>query len=78
MNNGITWESITTVRKPITALKPMTAPLWPSGEYTWDLPEVLSGRPKTKCKIKVVLKSATGATLGSDVSDAVFTITNDF
>jgi hypothetical protein len=76
MNNGTTWKTITTVPKPTTALKPMTAPLWPSGEYEWTTLPVVQG-PKTKCRVKVVLKSAKGVTLGSDVSDAVFTITNE-
>jgi len=73
-NNGITWILIETL-KPITTPNSFIAPAWPAVEYGWTVPPV-SG-PKTKCKVKIVLKSATGVTLGSDVSDAVFTITND-
>ena len=40
--------------------------------YEWAVPEVI--KRKTKCKVRVVLKDAGGVTLGSDVSDAYFTI----
>jgi hypothetical protein len=40
--------------------------------YEWTVPEVV--KRKTKCKVKVVLKGEGGVTLGSDVSDAYFTI----
>jgi hypothetical protein len=74
-NNGTTWLPITTL-KPITTPNSITGSDWPPVEHGWTVPDVPA--EKTKCKVKVVLKSATGATLGSDVSDAVFTITNDF
>jgi hypothetical protein len=74
MNNGTTWKPITTL-KPIATVATITGILWPAVEYEWTtIPTVTA--PKTKCKVKIVLKSSTGATLGSDVSDAVFTITN--
>lgn len=76
-NNGTTWLPIETL-KPITTedSKSLTGSEWPPVEYSWSVPNVPG--EKTKCKVKVVLKSATGATLGSDVSDAIFTITSDF
>ena len=40
--------------------------------HEWTVPEVV--KRKTKCKVKVVLKDAGGVTLGSDVSDAYFTV----
>ena len=40
------------------------------GTYNWTVPNVSS----TKCKVKVILKDASGITVGSDVSDKVFTI----
>jgi hypothetical protein len=71
-NNGITWTLITTLKPITTTPNSLIVPAWPSGDYGWTVPPV--AEPKTKCKVKVVLKSATGATLGSDVSDTVFTI----
>jgi hypothetical protein len=62
-NGGTTWTSITTLT---------------DGELTsheWTVPAVTS--PKTKCKVKVVLKDEVGANLGSDVSDGFFTISNE-
>ena len=41
-----------------------------TGSFPWEVPWVSS----TKCKVKVVLKDASGRTVGSDVSDKVFTI----
>jgi beta propeller repeat protein len=38
--------------------------------YSWRVPNVSS----TKCKVKVVLKDASGVNVGTDVSDKVFTI----
>ena len=40
------------------------------GSFNWKVPNVLSSR----CKVKVVLKNASGNIVGSDVSDKVFTI----
>ncbi len=59
LNSGTTW-------KPITTL-----PGNP-GTYLWTVPSVTA--PKTKCKVKVVLIDAAGATIGSDISDGLFTI----
>jgi uncharacterized delta-60 repeat protein len=43
-----------------------------SGRFEWTLPQFPDD--KTRCKIKVVLKSADGKTLGTDVSEGTFTI----
>jgi hypothetical protein len=60
LNGGTTW-------------KPVTTPLAGNpGGYSWTVPGVSA--PKTKCKVKVVLRNSAGATIGSDVSDALFTI----
>jgi hypothetical protein len=40
------------------------------GTYNWAVPNVSS----TKCKVKVILKDASGINIGTDVSDKVFTI----
>jgi hypothetical protein len=40
------------------------------GNYNWTVPSVSS----TKCKVKVILKDANGASIGTDVSDKFFTI----
>ena len=40
------------------------------GSYLWTVPNISS----TKCKVKVILKDANGANVGTDVSDNVFTI----
>jgi len=42
------------------------------GFYEWIAPDV--PKTKSKCKVKVVLKDANGNTVGSDTSDAYFTI----
>ena len=41
-----------------------------TASYSWRVPNVLS----TKCKVKVILKDASGVNVGTDVSDKVFTI----
>jgi hypothetical protein len=60
LDNGVTWKPITTIK---------------GGDpeyYLWNnVPTV----EKTKCKVKVVLRDATGKTVGSDISDSTFTIT---
>ncbi len=40
--------------------------------YNWTIPSVPS--TKSKCKVKVILKDASGVNVGTDVSDKVFTI----
>ena len=40
--------------------------------YDWTVPPV--SKQKTKCQVKVVLKSASGKTMGKDTSDDYFTI----
>jgi hypothetical protein len=63
-NGGTTW-------KLIEALPGTFSP----GPYTrpWIVPGVGTD-PKTKCKVKVVLKDSNGLTLGSDTSDAYFAV----
>jgi hypothetical protein len=63
MDGGLTWPAIVTI--------PVTGP----ADYSygaWAVPAVTS--QKTACKVKVVIKSSTGAVLASDTSDANFTI----
>jgi hypothetical protein len=43
------------------------------GSYSWTIPSV--AKPKTRCKVRVVLRDAGGIALGTDASDAYFTIT---
>ena len=54
--------------------KPINTGADPSddGSFLWTVPKVAS--EKKNCKVKIVLKNASGKTLGSDVSDGVFTI----
>jgi hypothetical protein len=62
-NNGTTWTLITALAGDETS-------------YEWtSVPTVTT--PKTKCKVKVVLRDASGTSLGSDGSDDYFTITNE-
>jgi len=58
LNNGINWKPIDTLSENL-------------GVYNdWIIPTASS----PNCKVKVVLKDASGAVVGSDVSDGVFTI----
>jgi hypothetical protein len=57
--DGTTWK----------AIKTLTGNL---GGYNWTVPSVPS--TKTKCKVKVILKDASGVAVGGDISDKVFTI----
>jgi len=41
------------------------------GSYSWS---VLPSANSANCKVKVILKDAYGNTIGTDVSDEVFTI----
>ena len=60
-NGGATWKTLT--KDPDNF-----------GSYAWSvLPPV--GAPKYNCKVKVILKNASGGTLASDMSDSYFTIT---
>ena len=59
VNKGRSWHPIATLTGSFE-------------NYEWTVPEVV--KKKTKCKVKVVLKDAGGVTVGSDVSDAYFTI----
>jgi hypothetical protein len=60
LNNGLTWKTIDTSVDSAN-----------DGSFTWNVPTVTS--PKNNSKVKIVLKDASGNTVGSDVSD-VFTI----
>jgi uncharacterized delta-60 repeat protein len=61
LNDGIVWKPIDTTTDRLN-----------DGVFLWTVPPVSA--IKTKCKVKITLKGASGATLGSDTSDAVFTI----
>jgi hypothetical protein len=81
---SITWEANETAR-PVAKV---TLSFTKDGGVTWVTIKTLMGNPKshewkvptvikarTKCKVKMVLKDAAGVNIGSDVSDAYFTIT---
>jgi hypothetical protein len=61
LDGGVTWKAITTYTGGNNP-----------GTHPWTVPTVSTS--KTKCKVKVVLKDSAGNTIGSDVSDAFFTI----
>ncbi len=65
VDGGTTWKKIRTLESG----------LYPPGPYE-ELVELSPGLQitKTKCKIKVVLKDQAGNTVGTDKSDAFFTI----
>ena len=59
-NNGVTWLPIKTIK----GSNP--------GTYDWTVPSLTTA--KTNCKVKVVLRDSAGNSVGSDVSDQVFTM----
>ena len=59
VNKGRSWHPVATLTGSFRS-------------YEWTVPEVV--KRKNKCKVKVVLKGAEGVILGSDVSDAYFTV----
>jgi hypothetical protein len=59
VNGGTTWKKIDALSEN-------------PGTYSWPVPNVPV--QKTKCLVKVTLKDAAGTTIGTDVSDAFFTI----
>lgn len=61
LDNGVTWKAINTKADPSD-----------DGSFLWTVPDV--AKEKDNCKLKIILKDASGMTLGSDVSDGVFTI----
>jgi hypothetical protein len=61
LNDGRTWKKIDT-----------TGDTADDGSFIWNVPDV--AKQKDHCKVKIVLKDAFGNTVGSDVSDGVFTI----
>jgi hypothetical protein len=66
LNGGVNWN-------PIETLKQGPYPPADNYIYPWTPPSV-GTTPKTKCKVKVVLKDAAGNVVGSDTSDGFFTI----
>ncbi len=60
-NGGTTWEKITSFSGGSNP-----------GTYAWTVPSV--GKSKSKCKVRVRLKDASGNSLGKDASDGYFTI----
>jgi hypothetical protein len=64
-NGGATWILIKTLKDPSYLTEG-------THDYSWTVPVVKS--PKYKCKVKVVLKDASGSTVGRDASDSYFTI----
>jgi hypothetical protein len=64
-NGGTTWKPIETLSGDTYPPDPYSRP--------WTVPEV-GASPKNKCKVKVVLKDASGKVVGSDTSEAFFTI----
>ena len=62
LDNGVTWKPF--LSQPAVGSDP--------GSHTVQFPTV--GRDKSKCKVKVVLKDINNITVGSDVSNQVFTI----
>ena len=61
LNNGRRWMRIDTAADSVD-----------DGSFIWNVPNVPN--QKNNCKVKIVLKDASGNTVGSDVSDGVFTI----
>jgi hypothetical protein len=59
INGGVSWKAIKTLKSN-------------TGSYDWTVPTI--SNLSTGCKIKVVLKSAGGTTVGNTVSSGVFTI----
>jgi hypothetical protein len=77
----ITWRTNRTIR-PVASVKLLYSI---NGGSTWKLIKTITGNPgsynstvpyvsSSSCKVKVVLKDAGGVTLGSDISDGVFSI----
>jgi hypothetical protein len=59
LNGGTTW-------KPIGSLTELVS------ETTWTLPDIATD--KNKCKVKIVLKDATGRKIGTDTSNTYFKV----
>jgi YD repeat-containing protein len=65
INGGTTWPLIKVLpEQPGDPINP--------GIYNWTVPTV--SNPKYQCKVKVILKKASGTVVGSDTSDSYFTI----
>jgi hypothetical protein len=64
LNNGFTWHALSD-NLPGNTLY-----------FDWTTPNV--SEPKTKCKVKIVLRDSGGKIVGSDVSDGNFTILPEF
>lgn len=63
VDGGVTWKTIYTDTTNITQ---------GTYDFPWTVPPVAGS--KAKCKVKVVIKSAGGVVLGTDVSDGFFPI----
>ena len=59
INGGSTWKTIATLTGN-------------PGSYDWTVPAVSGAKPN--CKVRVTLLDSAGASLGKDLSDAVFTM----
>ncbi|MBI5097882.1 MAG: S8 family serine peptidase [Nitrospirae bacterium] len=64
-DGGVTWIPIKTIEENFSQNA--------AYEYLWDTIPVVS-KPKNKCKVRVILKDSSGAVLGIDASDGLFTI----
>ena len=63
-DGGTTWKLIDT----LTDISPPGP-----DSYPWTVPAV-GANPKTRCKVKIVLKDVSSKTVGVDISDSSFTI----
>ena len=61
LNNGLTWKKIDTSGDSAD-----------DGSFIWNVPPVAN--QKNSCKVKILLKDTYANTVGSDMSDGVFTI----
>jgi hypothetical protein len=61
LDGGATWKKIDMSADPSN-----------DGSFSWTIPPVTTD--KTKCKVKILLKDSANNSVGSDMSDSVFTI----
>jgi hypothetical protein len=65
LDGGVTWKKIASLSDPYTAQETLHT----YNSFNWPIVT----KPKT-CKVKVVIKNDSGFTMGTDVSDDIFTI----